>query len=162
MKWRSEFVGKDGLETARFVLIVQKHDGYDAQRLATRTALRCFALQVLQEAIGEMILGPLAPGIFLASSAAVGTKKFHPILLRIAVQSRPAGAAHAYSFNIAPVHLVASFDPRPQHMWCARVSVWYNSLTIFFSVEYEMFEICNAGDTAGRFSLYCSESSDWR
>jgi hypothetical protein len=103
MKRRSEFVGKDGLEAARFVLIVQKDDGYDAQRLSARTALRCFALQVLQETIGEVILRPLAPGIFLASSAAVGTDKLNPILLRIAVQSRPAGAAHAYRFQITPI-----------------------------------------------------------
>ena len=51
-----------------------------------------------------MILRPLAPGIFLASRTAVGTSKFDSVLLRIAVQSGPTRAAHANSFNIAPIH----------------------------------------------------------
>ena len=67
-------------------------------------ALRHFALQVLQETIREMIERTLAPGIFLVPRAAVRTDKLHRVLLRIAVQSGPAGAAHTHSFQITPVH----------------------------------------------------------
>jgi len=69
-------------------------------------ALRYFALQILQKTICEMIQRTLAPGIFLIPRAAVRTGEFHCVLLRIAVQSGPARAAHAYYFYIAPVHRV--------------------------------------------------------
>jgi hypothetical protein len=67
-------------------------------------ALRHFALQVLQKAIGKMILRSLAPGIFLVPRAAVRTDEFHRVLLRIAVQSGPTRAAYTYGDHITPVH----------------------------------------------------------
>src|SRR5579863_10425355 len=99
-----QLVGENGLEATRLVLIVQHYDGDHAQGLPAGAAVGDFALQVLQKAIGKMILGALAAGILLAALAAVGTDKLHSVLLRIAVQSRPASAAHAYSFDIAPFH----------------------------------------------------------
>src|SRR5713101_10159127 len=91
-------VGKNGFEAASFILIVQHHDRNNAQVLFAGMALRDFALQILQETIREMIERTLAPGIFLVPRAAVWTDEFHRVLLRIAVQSGPAGAAHTYCF----------------------------------------------------------------
>jgi hypothetical protein len=98
------FVGEDGFKAPCFILIVQHHDGNYSQRLLAGMALRDFSLQILQEAIREMVKRSLAPGIFLVSRAAVRTDEFHRVLLRIAVQSGPAGAAHTYGFQITPVH----------------------------------------------------------
>ena len=67
-------------------------------------ALRHFALQILQKTIRETIQRTLAPGFLLVLRAAVRTDKFYCVLLRIAVQSGPAGAAHTNCFNITPVH----------------------------------------------------------
>src|SRR5216684_985794 len=98
------FVGKNGFEAASFILIVQHDNGNNAQILLAGVALRHFSLQVLQKAIRKMIKRTLAPGIFLVPRAAVRTDELHRVLLRIAVQSSPAGAAHTYSFEIVPAH----------------------------------------------------------
>src|SRR5439155_148655 len=90
------FIGKNSFKAPSFIVIVQHHDRNDAQILLASMALRDFALQVLQKAIREMIKRALAPGIFLVPRAAVRTDKFHHVLLRIAVQSSPAGAAHIF------------------------------------------------------------------
>src|SRR5690348_11503965 len=66
-----------------------------------------FALQVLQKAVREMIQSALTAGILLVSRAAVRTDEFHLVLLRIAVQSSPSGAAHANGFRVMPVHGVS-------------------------------------------------------
>jgi hypothetical protein len=58
-------------------------------------ALHAFSLQILQKAIRKPIFCPLAPGLLLAFRAAMRTSKFNYVLLRIAVQSCPARAAHA-------------------------------------------------------------------
>src|SRR5882757_9611542 len=100
------FIGKNSFEAASFILIVQHHDGNHAQVLFAGMALRHFALQVLQETIREMIERTLAPGIFLVPRAAVRTDELYRVLLRIAVQSGPAGAAHTHSFQITPVHRI--------------------------------------------------------
>src|SRR5712692_2531046 len=97
-------IGKNSFEAASFILIVQHHYGNHAQVLFAGMALRDFALQVLQETIREMIQRTLAPGVLFVPRAAVRTDEFHRVLLRIAVQSSPAGAAHAYGFWIVPVH----------------------------------------------------------
>jgi hypothetical protein len=103
-----EFVGKDGGETTRFILIVQHHDRNYAQIFLAGVALRHFALQVLQEAVGEAIKSALAAGIFLVALAAVGTHELDLVLLRIAVQSSPSGAAHPDGLGIMPFHGKAS------------------------------------------------------
>jgi hypothetical protein len=103
-----QFVGKYCFESSRLVLIVQHYDRHYAQLLIASAAIRYFALQVLQKAICKMILRPLAPGILLSPFTAVGTDIFDPVLLRIAVQSRPTGAAHADYFRISPFHGFAS------------------------------------------------------
>ncbi len=100
------FFGKNSFESPRFILIVQHHDRHDSQPLFAGMALRHFALQILQKAIREMILRSLAPGIFLVPRAAVRTDEFHRVLLRIAVQSSPARAAHTYRDYITPFHRV--------------------------------------------------------
>src|SRR2546427_9060942 len=92
-----QLVGKDGLESPRFVLIVQHDDGDDAQLLLARVTYCHFALQVLHKAVREAVKGALAAGILLVTRAAVGTNEFDLVLLRIAVQSSPAGTAHADS-----------------------------------------------------------------
>jgi hypothetical protein len=97
-------VGENSFKAPHLILIVQHHDGNDSQRLLAGMALRDFALQILKKAIREMIKRALAPGIFLVPRAAVRTDEFHRVLLRIAVQSGPAGAAHTNSFEITPVH----------------------------------------------------------
>jgi hypothetical protein len=61
-------------------------------------------LQVLQKTIRKVILRPLTASILLARRAAVGANEFNPVLLRIAVQSCPASAAHPNRFYIAPFH----------------------------------------------------------
>jgi hypothetical protein len=83
---------------------VQHYDRHHAQVLFARVALRHFSLQVLQESIREMIQSAFAPGILLVARSTVRADEFHPVLLRIAVQSCPAGAAHTYCFQIVPVH----------------------------------------------------------
>jgi hypothetical protein len=97
-------IGKNSFEAPSFILIVQHHDGNNAQVLLAGMALRHFALQVLQKTICETIQRTFAPGILLVPRAAVGTDEFHRVLLRIAVQGGPAGAAHTYCFGITPVH----------------------------------------------------------
>jgi hypothetical protein len=74
--------------------------------LAASTAIRYLTLQILQKTIREMILRPLATGILLAPFAAVRTDELDPVLLRIAVQSRPTGAAHADNFRVLPFHWI--------------------------------------------------------
>src|SRR5258708_3797797 len=97
-------IGKNSFEAASFILIVQHHDGNNAQGLFAGVALRDLALPILQETIRKMIQRTLAPGILLVPRSAVRTDQFHRVLLRIAVQSSPAGAAHTYRFEILPVH----------------------------------------------------------
>jgi hypothetical protein len=99
-----EFVGEDGLEATGFVLVVQHYYWHYAQGLIACAAVGDFALQVLQETVGEMILRPLAASILLSPLAAVGTDILDPVLLRIAVQSRPTGAADADNFRVSPFH----------------------------------------------------------
>jgi hypothetical protein len=103
-----QLVGKYRFESPRLILIVQHYDRHYAQLLIASAAIGHFALQVLQKAVCKMILRPLAPGIFLSPFTAVGTDIFDPVLLRIAVQSRPTGAAHADYFRISPFHGFAS------------------------------------------------------
>jgi hypothetical protein len=99
------FIGKNSFEPPRFILIVQHHDRNHTQRLFAGMALRHFALQILQKTIREMVQRTLAPGILLVPRAAVRTDEFHRVLLRIAVQSSPARAAHTYRYYyITPVH----------------------------------------------------------
>jgi hypothetical protein len=97
-------VCENGSEPPRFILIMQQYDGNHAQIPFAGVALRYFALQILQEAVSEAIKGALAASIFLIPLPAVGTKKFDGVLLRIAVQSCPAGAAHPDGFGIMPFH----------------------------------------------------------
>jgi len=103
-------IGKNSFKAASFILIVQHHDRNHAQVLFARMALRHFSLQILQKTIRKMIERALAPGILFVPRAAVRTDEFHRVLLRIAVQSSPAGAAHTYSFEIVPVH--RGFPPK--------------------------------------------------
>src|SRR5215469_14140587 len=77
---------------------MQHHYRHHSHRLLAGMALYSFPLQVLQEPICEVILGPLAPCFPLTLRPAMWTNKFHHILLRIAVQSSPARAAHSYDF----------------------------------------------------------------
>jgi hypothetical protein len=78
-------IGKNSFKAASFILIVQHHDGNNAQVLLAGMALRHFALQVLQKTVRETIQRTFAPGIFLVPRAAVRTDEFHCVLLRIAV-----------------------------------------------------------------------------
>jgi hypothetical protein len=97
---------EDRFESPGFVLIVQHYYWHHAQGLSASAAIRYLTLQVLQKTIREMILRPLATGILLAPFAAVRTDKLDPVLLRIAVQSRPTGAAYADSFRVLPFHWI--------------------------------------------------------
>jgi hypothetical protein len=97
---------EDRFESPSFVSIVQHYYGHHAQGLAASTAIRYLTLQILQKTIREMILRPLATGILLAPFAAVRTDELDPVLLRIAVQSRPTGAAHADNFRVLPFHWI--------------------------------------------------------
>jgi hypothetical protein len=114
-------VCENGSEPPCLILIMQQHDGNDAEILFAAVALRYFALQILQEAVSETIKSALAASSFLIPLPAVGTKKFDGVLLRIAVQSCPAGAAHPDGFGIMPFHQKPSvtffghreLDPRP-------------------------------------------------
>src|SRR6516225_2422251 len=67
-------------------------------------ALGFFSLHVLQKSIRETILSPPAPRSLLAFRAAMRTDEFHQVLLRIAVQSCPARAAHTNNLTNAPLH----------------------------------------------------------
>jgi hypothetical protein len=98
--------GKDGGESALFVLIVKKHDGNDTQLPFAGMARRHFALQVLEKTVGKTIESSFAPCVLLVASAAVGTNEFDGVLLRIAVQSRPTGATNPQSFGMLPVHWI--------------------------------------------------------
>src|SRR6266576_2853166 len=92
-----------------------------AQRLLAGMANGHFTLQVLQKTVREMVQRPLAPGILLVTRAAVRTDEFHLVLLRIAVQSSPPGAAYANRFCITPVHgSQPPPDPRPQTIRCTK------------------------------------------
>src|SRR5439155_969036 len=64
------------------------------------------------------ILRPLPAGILLASRTAVRTDKLDPVLLRIAVQSSPSGAAHANCFWVTPFHRVSSLVQIHVHKTC--------------------------------------------
>src|SRR5690242_6550719 len=97
-------VRKNRREPSRLFLIVHHHDGNHTQRLFAGMADGHFALQVLQEAVREMIQSTLAPGVLPVPRAAVGTDEFHLVLLRIAVQGRPPGAANTNRLRILPVH----------------------------------------------------------
>src|SRR2546427_11235329 len=98
-------------------------------------ALRHFALQVLQKAIGKMVLRSLAPGILLVPRAAVRTDEFHRVLLRIAVQSGPARAAHSHRDYITPVHRDSPpRDPRPQDIRCAKLLTGCDSRKLFIII----------------------------
>src|ERR1043166_4984297 len=99
-----QLIRKYRLKSPRFILIMQHHNGYHAHRLPARPAVGNLALQVLQKPIRKMILRALTPGIFLASRAAVRTDVLDLVLLLIAVQSRPAGAAHAQHLRVSPFH----------------------------------------------------------
>jgi hypothetical protein len=101
-----EVFREDRFESPRFVLIVQHYYGHHAQGLAASAAICYLALQILQKSVREMILRPLAPGILLTPFAAVRTDELDPVLLRIAVQSRPTGAAHADNFRVLPFHWI--------------------------------------------------------
>jgi hypothetical protein len=103
-RYRSMGTVGDCCKSALFVLIVKKNDGDDAQLTLAGMARRHFALQVLQKAVGKTVESSLAPCVLLVASAAVGTNKFDGVLLRIAVQSRPTGAANPESFGMLPVH----------------------------------------------------------
>jgi hypothetical protein len=99
-----ELVSEDSGETPRFVLIVQHHNGNHAEIFFAGVALRDFALQILQKTVGKAIESALAAGIFLVALAAVGTDELDFVLLRIAVQGSPSGAAHPDGFGIMPFH----------------------------------------------------------
>jgi hypothetical protein len=100
----SEIVRENRSKAALFILIVQEYNRDNTKLLFARMAKRYFALQILQETIGKAVKSALAASIFLVARAAVWTDKFNGVLLRIAVQSSPAGAAHAQSFGIVPFH----------------------------------------------------------
>src|SRR5215472_10359816 len=97
-------VGKNGCEPSRLFMIVHHHNGNHAQRLLAGMADGHFTLQVLHKSVREMVQRSLAPGILLVPRAAVRTDEFHLVLLRIAVQSSPPGAAYANRFCVTPVH----------------------------------------------------------
>jgi hypothetical protein len=101
-----ELVLKDRFESPGFVLIVQHYYWHHTQGLPASAAIRYLALQILQKTIREMILRPLTTGILLSPLPAVGTDVFDPVLLGIAVQSRPTGAAHAHNFRVLPFHWI--------------------------------------------------------
>ncbi len=95
-------IRENRLEAADLALVMQKDHGHHAHRTLARVALRHLALQVLQKTVREMIKRTLAPGIFLVARTAVGTDKFNFVLLRIAVQSGPTGAAYTNYLNKLP------------------------------------------------------------
>src|SRR5215467_3157454 len=80
------------------------HYRYNTERLFARMANRHFALQILHEAVCEMIQSALTPGVLLVPRTAVRTEEFHLVLLRIAVHGRPPGAANADCLRVMPVH----------------------------------------------------------
>src|SRR5271165_3632736 len=57
-----------------------------------------------------MIQRALAAGVLLVARAAVRTEEFHLVLLRIAVQSSPTGAAHANGFHDSALHRMYSLQ----------------------------------------------------
>jgi hypothetical protein len=75
-----QLVCENGGKTARFILIVQHHDGNYAQVFFAGVALRDFALQVLQKTVCKAIERALAAGIFLVALAAVGTDELDFVL----------------------------------------------------------------------------------
>src|SRR5262249_24277371 len=97
-------VRKNSRKPSRLFLIMHHHYRYHTQRLFARMANGHFTLQVLHEAVREMIQNALAPGVLLVPRTAVRTDEFHLALLRIAVHGRPTGAANANSFCVLPVH----------------------------------------------------------
>jgi hypothetical protein len=114
---------EDRSEAPGFILIVKQDNRNYAKITLARVALRDFTLQILHEAVREVILSALAASIFLIAVAAVRTMKFYRVQLRIAVQSCPAGAAHPDSLGIMPFHgkpsddrsaAIRELDPRPQ------------------------------------------------
>ena len=94
-----QLVGKNRLKAALLVLIVKKNDGSEMQRLLAVPAGRQLSLQILQETIGEVILGPRATRRFRALLSTLRTHKFNNVLLRIAVERSPAGVTNPYSFQ---------------------------------------------------------------
>src|SRR5580765_6159965 len=83
---------------------MQQNNRNHAQIFLAGVALRHFSLQVLHEAVCKSVKSALAASIFLVTVAAVRTDEFNGVLLRIAVQSRPASAAHPDRFGIMPFH----------------------------------------------------------
>src|ERR1700722_10559746 len=99
--------------------------------------MRRLTLQILQKTIREVILRTLAPGVLLALRPAVRTGVFHRILLRIAVQSGPARAAHTYCF-ITPVHGIALLGIHV-HMGCDAPTPHFGTVSRKYSI-YKHFE----------------------
>ena len=99
-------IRKYGFKAAGLALVMQEDHGDDPNGLLARMTLRNLALQILQKTVREMIKRTLAAGIFLIARAAVRTNEFNLVLLRIAVQSGPTRAAHAYSFNNSALHRI--------------------------------------------------------
>src|SRR5215467_1908211 len=92
---------------------MQQYHRHHAQILLAGVAWGHFALQILQEAVGKSVESAFAPGVLVVALPAVGTEKLDGVLLRIAVQSGPTGAAHPESFGILPFHRYLQADPRP-------------------------------------------------
>jgi hypothetical protein len=92
------FLSENGLESPLFVEVVNKHHRRDMKVLVAGLAGRRLALHILQEAVSETILGPLAACGFHSPAAAMRTGEFEHILLGIAIQSCPTGVANSDNF----------------------------------------------------------------
>jgi hypothetical protein len=103
-------------------------------------ALCGFTLQILQEAVREMILRAFAARILLVRRATVQTSELHDVLLRIAIQSGPSRAAHTNCFDM-PIH---GNPPRRRgchpangstscNVGCRRTLPRYAASNVFFS-----------------------------
>jgi hypothetical protein len=102
---RSDQLGREYSFKAPLLILIVKHDhGHDPQRVLARAAGGHLTLQVLQEAVSEVVLRAGATSGLGAPLAAVWAEELYHVFLRVAVERGPAGVAHSHRFLIMSVH----------------------------------------------------------
>src|SRR6202451_546888 len=106
---------KHGHKSPLFVLIVQQNHRNHTQRLAAGPASTFLRFQVLDESVGEVVLGPRPSRRLGAARSALWTREFNPVIQGITVDCRAPSKPYSYSFN-GPMHGVS---PRSCLCFCA-------------------------------------------
>lgn len=86
----NQVVRKNAFEPPLFVLVMKQDYGSYPQGMPACTARRHFAMQVLEETIGKMVLIRCAPRRLYAAFTAVWTSIFQSVFLGVASERGPA------------------------------------------------------------------------